>query len=106
MLPERSPCPGQSPRRQGARDRRPAAHPPRGVFIYHFAMDHEVDQLGERVERILQVVRRLADENANLRDQLAASRSVNEQLQQRIAEARARVESALARLPLPANGGE
>ena len=55
---------------------------------------------------MLQVVRRLADENANLRDQLAASRNANEQLQQRIAEARARVESALARLPLPAEGGE
>jgi len=69
-------------------------------------MDQEVDQLGERIDRILQVVHRLADENARLRDQLAASRSVNEQLQQRIAEARARVESVLARLPLPAEGGE
>jgi len=69
-------------------------------------MNQEVDQLGERIDRMLQVVRRLADENANLRDQLAASRNANEQLQQRIAEARARVESALARLPLPAEGGE
>jgi len=65
-----------------------------------------VDQLGESIDRVLQVVRRLADENASLRDELAASRSVNEQLQQRIAEARARVESALARLPLPAQGSQ
>ncbi len=69
-------------------------------------MDQEVDQLGERVERMLALVRRLADENANLRDQLEASRSANQQLQQRIAEARARVESALARLPLPADSAE
>lgn len=85
----------------------PAIRCPRGgVFIYHFAMDQEVDQLGESIDRVLQVVRRLADENASLRDELAASRSVNEQLQQRIAEARARVESALARLPLPAQGSQ
>ena len=69
-------------------------------------MDQEVEQLGERIERMLQLVRRLADENANLRDQLQASHGVNEQLQQRIAEARARVESALARLPLPADSTE
>ena len=69
-------------------------------------MDQEVEQLGERIERMLQLVRRLADENANLRDQLQASRGVSEQLQQRIAEARARVESALARLPLPADSTE
>lgn len=69
-------------------------------------MDQEVDQLGERIERMLQLVRRLADENARLRDQLAASRGANEALQQRIGEARARVESALARLPLPASSTE
>jgi len=69
-------------------------------------MDQEVDQLGERIERLLQLVRRIADENASLRDQLAASRSANETLQQRIGEARARVESALARLPLPADSTE
>ncbi len=69
-------------------------------------MEEEVDQLGERLERMLQVVRRLADENARLREQLAASRGHNEQLQQRIGEARARVESALARLPLAADSAE
>lgn len=102
MLPEPTGCPREppSPGRHGR------GRPCRGVFIYHHAMNQEVDQLGERIDRMLQVVRRLADENANLRDQLAASRNANEQLQQRIAEARARVESALARLPLPAEGGE
>ncbi|MCM5572208.1 DUF904 domain-containing protein [Burkholderiaceae bacterium FT117] len=64
-------------------------------------MDQELQELGERVERMLSLSRRLADENATLRDQLAAAKVANEQLQQRIAEARARVEAALSRLPAP-----
>ena len=67
-------------------------------------MDQELQELGERVERMLSLSRRLADENATLRDQLAAARVANEQLQQRIAEARSRVEAALSRLPVPASG--
>lgn len=62
----------------------------------------EIERLGERVEQILATVRRLADENASLREQLAASRDANEHLQQRIAEARERVQAAIARLPAPA----
>ncbi len=61
----------------------------------------EVEALGERVEQILATVRRLADENGSLREQLAASRDDNEHLQRRIAEARERVQAALARLPAP-----
>lgn len=67
-------------------------------------MDQELQELGERVERMLSLSRRLADENATLRDQLAAARAANEQLQQRMAEARSRVEAALSRLPVPAPG--
>lgn len=67
---------------------------------------HEVEELGKRVEQILAVVRRLADENVSLREQLAASHETNEQLQQRIAEARTRVQAALARLPAPAQAPE
>lgn len=63
-------------------------------------MDQEVEQLGQHVERMLQVVRRLAEENASLRGQLAESRHANQLLQQRISEARVRVESALSRLPV------
>ncbi len=62
----------------------------------------EIERLGERVERILLTVRQLADENASLREQLAASRGANEHLQQRVAEARERVQAALARLPAAA----
>ena len=61
----------------------------------------EVEELGERVEQILATVRRLADENGSLREQLAASRDDNEHLQRRIAEARERVQAALAQLPTP-----
>ena len=81
-------------------------------LVYHRAMDQalqEVEQLGERIEQILATVRRLADENVSLREQLAASRDDNEQLQRRIAEARERVQAALARLPAappPANDAE
>ena len=62
-------------------------------------MDQELQQLGDRVERVLTIARRLADENAGLRAELESARTANEQLQQRIAEARARVERALSRLP-------
>ena len=62
-------------------------------------MDQELQALGERVDRILTLARRLTDENATLREQLAAARQDNERLQQRIDEARARGETALARLP-------
>ena len=69
-------------------------------------MDQELQELGERVERMLSLSRRLADENASLRNQLATATVANEQLQQRIADARARVEAALARLPAPAAAPE
>ena len=62
-------------------------------------MDQELQALGERVDRILTLARRLADENATQREQLVAARNDNERLQQRIDEARARVETALSRLP-------
>lgn len=62
-------------------------------------MNQELQDLGERVDRMLSLSRRLADENAMLREQLAAARVANEQLRKRIGEARARVESALSRLP-------
>lgn len=48
----------------------------------------------------MELARRLADENASLREQLAQARKTGDDLQQRMNEARARVETALARLPL------
>lgn len=65
-------------------------------------MDQELQELGERVARMLSLARRLADENASLREQLAAAQVTNTQLQERICEARSRVEAALSRLPVAA----
>ncbi len=51
---------------------------------------------------MLSLSRRLADENVTLRGQLAAAQADNAQLQERICEARSRVEAALSRLPVAA----
>ena len=62
-------------------------------------MKDELQALEERIQRLLQASRRLADENARLRGELAAADEVRRGLELRISEARSRVESALARLP-------
>ena len=62
-------------------------------------MEQELEHLEQRVNRLLESARRLADENRQLRAQLDQSRHVQESLQQRIDEARATVQNALSRLP-------
>ncbi len=49
---------------------------------------------------MLGIVRRLSDDNAQLKAQLAESRNAQTELQRRMSDARARVEAALSRLPL------
>ncbi|MFT4100669.1 MAG: hypothetical protein QM674_06465 [Burkholderiaceae bacterium] len=66
-------------------------------------MEEEIQGLSERIERLLTIVRRLSDENADLRAQLTQTRDAYTDLQQRMFDARARVESALSRLPLVVN---
>ena len=66
-------------------------------------MDEELNQLSAHVARILDVSRRLADENARLKAELAASRSTRQSMQERMGEARMRVERALSRLPAAAD---
>ena len=63
-------------------------------------MDKEIQVLGERVSRLVEISRRLAEENRTLKGRLGDAVSAREDLEQRVAEARARVESALARLPI------
>jgi predicted nucleic acid-binding Zn-ribbon protein len=70
------------------------------LSTYHHEMDQEIQGLGEQIERLLAITRRLGDENAQLKAQLTAAQSVNENMKQKMFEARARVESALSRLPL------
>ncbi len=66
-------------------------------------MEEEIQGLSERIERLLIVTRRLSEENAMLRGQVAQSRDAYADLQQRMFDARAKVESALSRLPLVVN---
>ena len=63
------------------------------------AMDDELDALAHRIARITALAQQLSDENRALRERLEAAQQDNAMLQQRMAEARGRVESALARLP-------
>jgi uncharacterized protein (TIGR02449 family) len=63
-------------------------------------MEQEIQALGERVSRLVEITRRLADENRALKGRLGEAVIAREDLEQRVSEARARVESALARLPI------
>jgi cell division protein ZapB len=63
-------------------------------------MDQEIQGLGEQIERLLAMTRKLGEENSHLKAQLTAVQSNNDTMKQRMSEARARVESALSRLPL------
>jgi chromosome segregation ATPase len=70
------------------------------LSTYHHEMDQEIQGLGEQIERLLAITRKLGDENSQLKAQLTAAQSTNDGMKQRMADARARVESALSRLPL------
>jgi ElaB/YqjD/DUF883 family membrane-anchored ribosome-binding protein len=70
------------------------------LSTYHHEMDQEIQGLGEQIERLLAITRKLGDENSQLKSQLTAALSTNDGMKQRMADARARVESALSRLPL------
>ena len=63
-------------------------------------MSEPTSLLAERALRLLAITRRLSEENRELRAQLDQARSDQARLEARVNEARARVESALARLPL------
>ena len=70
------------------------------MSTYHHEMDQEIQGLGEQIERLLAITRKLGDENSQLKAQLNSALSTNDGMKQRMADARARVESALSRLPL------
>ncbi len=63
-------------------------------------MDNDIQVLGERVSRLVENSRRLADENRALKGRLGDAVAARADLELRVSEARARVESALARLPI------
>ncbi len=62
-------------------------------------MEQDVQLLGDQIDRLLANMRRLVDENARLKAALSDSQALNADLRERMADARARVEFALSRLP-------
>ena len=62
-------------------------------------MDDDLQALEQRIERLLENARRLADENRRLRGELAGERDARLSLERRMTEARSKVEAALSRLP-------
>lgn len=69
-------------------------------------MDEEIDTLAERVDRLVTLSRRIADDNQRLRALLDESRAAEQVLRERMDEARARVEAALSRLPVAPDAAE
>ncbi len=69
---------------------------------YHPRMEEDVQTLSGHVEKLLANMQRLIDENSRLKAELSSSQSRNNELRQRMADARSRVELALARLPADA----
>jgi uncharacterized protein (TIGR02449 family) len=65
-------------------------------------MDLELERLEQQLGRLIATTRRLTDENAALRRDLAAALEHGQRLENRMDEARERVRSALARLPADA----
>lgn len=62
-------------------------------------MDEDLHTLAARVERLMAMSERLADEVKQLRQDLQDAQTRNQGLLERMELARQRVESALARLP-------
>lgn len=59
-------------------------------------MDVELKGLEDRVNRLVALSRRLREDNNRLRQQLVATQNENKQLAEKVAAARARVETLLA----------
>jgi cell division protein ZapB len=62
-------------------------------------MEAELDSLDEKINHLVQLCHRLRRDNHELRQQLAAATNESKQLNEKIENARARLESLLSRLP-------
>jgi len=62
-------------------------------------MEAELDSLDEKINQLVQLCQRLSRDNHELRQQLAAATNESKQLNEKIENARARLESLLSRLP-------
>jgi cell division protein ZapB len=62
-------------------------------------MDQDLIALEARLERLLDVVRKLSEHNQSLRAELEQARATNLSLSARMGEARSRIQAILDRLP-------
>ena len=62
-------------------------------------MNEDIDALSVRIERLLSIMQKLSTDNERLRKELDHSTKDQQQMLERMGEARIRVEAALARLP-------
>ena len=62
-------------------------------------VEAELDILDEKISQLLKLCHRLRTDNHELRQQLAAAQNASKQLNEKIANARARLETLLTRLP-------
>lgn len=62
-------------------------------------MQTELDALEAKLSQVLERYQAMREENIRLRQQVVALENANKQLQERQAEARARVENLLERIP-------
>ena len=69
-------------------------------------MNEDIDALSVRIDRLLSLMKKLSDDNVRLRAEVEKSSATRARLEQSIAQARTRVEAALARLPMPAESEE
>ena len=69
-------------------------------------MHQDLDRLAKQIAHMSGISRRLAEENARLRAALADADRRHAELEQRMSDARTRVETALARLPATAESDD
>jgi cell division protein ZapB len=62
-------------------------------------MEAELNALDERIQQLVRVCERLRSENADLRQQLAASQNEGKLLRDKMTAARVRLEHVLTRIP-------
>lgn len=69
-------------------------------------MNEDIDALGVRINRLLTLMKKLSDDNIRLRAELEKGTAARQEMEAAMREARARVEAALARLPMPSESEE
>ncbi|MCW5620870.1 MAG: cell division protein ZapB [Burkholderiales bacterium] len=62
-------------------------------------MEAELDSLDTKIAQLVQLCHRLRKDNTDLQQELAAAKSQNRELSDKIEAARARLEALLSRIP-------